>query len=72
MLIISHPIHFGHVLWQEDVTELSEAIEQKEENCRDFSWRNSIRQKNLETRKTILALKEKNRVTDMLNRETSV
>ena len=60
------------MLWQEDVTDLSEAIEQIEENCRDLSERNSIRQKNLETRKNILALKEKNRAADVLNRETSV
>ena len=70
-LVISHPIRFGHVLWQKDVAGLSEAIGQIEENCRDLSERNSIRQKNLETRRSILALQEKNRAADMLNRETS-
>ncbi|MGN0515213.1 MAG: histidine kinase N-terminal 7TM domain-containing protein [Lachnospiraceae bacterium] len=70
-LVISHPIRFGHVLWQEDVTELTEAIAQIEENCRNLSEQNSIRQKNLETRKNIIALQEKNRATDMLNRATA-
>lgn len=70
-LVRSQAIGFGHVLWQEDVTELTEAIDQIEENCRDLAERNSIRQKNLETRKKILALQEKNRVNDLLHRETA-
>lgn len=69
MLVKSQPIGFGHVLWQEDVAELTEVIEQIEENCRDLAERNRIRQENLETRKKILALQEKNRVNDLLHRE---
>lgn len=70
-LIKSKPIRFGHVLWQEDVSELTEAIEQIEENCRDLSERNRIRQENLETKKKILSLQEKNQAADVLNRETA-
>ena len=70
-LVRSQPIGFGHVLWQEDVAELTEAIDQIEENCRDLAERNRIRQKNLETRKKILALQEKNRINDLLHRETA-
>ena len=70
-LIKSKPIRFGHVLWQEDVSELTEAIEQIEENCRDLSERNRLRQENLETKKKILSLQEKNRAADVLNRETA-
>ena len=70
-LIKSKPIRFGHVLWQEDVSELTEAIEQIEENCRDLSERNRIRQENLETNKKILSLQEKNQAADVLNRETA-
>ena len=70
-LIKSKPIRFGHVLWQEDVSELTEAIEQIEENCRDLSERNRLRQENLETKKKILSLQEKNRAADVLNRETT-
>lgn len=70
-LIKSKPIRFGHVLWQEDVSELTEAIEQIEENCRDLSERNRIRQENLETKKKNLSLQEKNRAADVLNRETA-
>ena len=66
MLIRSQPIGFGHVIWQEDVTELTEAIEQIEENCRDLAEHNRIRRKNLETRKKVLALQEKNRVNNLL------
>ena len=71
MLIRSQPIGFGHVLWQVDIAEITEAIEQIEENCRDLAERNRIRQKNLETWKKILALQEKNRVNDLLHRETA-
>ena len=71
MLVRSHPIEFGHVLWQEDVTELTETIEQIEENCRDLAERTRIRQENLETQKKILVLQEKNRVNDLLHRETA-
>lgn len=70
-LIKSKPIRFGHVLWQEDVSELTEAIEQIEENCRDLSERNRLRQENLETKKKILSLQEKNRAADVLNRKTA-
>ena len=70
-LIKSKPIRFGHVLWQEDVSEFTEAIEQIEENCRDLSERNRLRQENLETKKKILSLQEKNRAADVLNRETT-
>lgn len=70
-LIKSKPIRFGHVLWQEDVSEFTEAIEQIEENCRDLSERNRLRQENLETKKKILSLQEKNRAADVLNRETA-
>ena len=70
-LIKSKPIRFGHVLWQEDVSELTEAIEQSEENCRDLSERNRIHRENLETKKKILSLQEKNRAADVLNRETA-
>ena len=71
MLVKSQPIGFGHVLWQEDVAELTDVIEQIKENCRDLAERNRIRQENLETRKKILALQEKNRVNDLLHKETA-
>lgn len=71
MIVKSQPIGFGHVLWQENVAELTEAIEQIEENCRDLVEHNRIRQENLKTRKKILALQEKNRVSDLLHRETA-
>lgn len=71
MIVKSQPIGFGHVLWQENVAELTEAIEQIEENCRDLSERNRIWQENLKTRKKILAIREKNRVSDLLHRETA-
>lgn len=70
-IIRSKPIGFGHVLWQEDVAELTEAIGQIEENCRELAEHNRIRQENLETRKRILTLQEKNRVNDLLHRETA-
>lgn len=70
-LIKSKPIHFGHVLWQEDVSELTEAIEQVEENNQEFAERNRIRRETLDARKKILTLQEKNRANDLLHRETA-
>lgn len=69
--IKSHPIRFGHVLWKEDITELAEAIQQIEENCSEIAERNRIRQENLEMRKKILTLQEKNRVSNLLHWETA-
>ena len=69
-LVRSQPIGFGHVLWQEDVSELTEAIDQIEDNCSELAERNRIRRKNLEMKKRILALQEKNRVNDLLQSET--
>lgn len=70
-LIKSKPIHFGHVLWQEDVSELTEAIEQVEENNQELAESNRIRRENLDARKKILTLQEKNRANDLLHRETA-
>lgn len=70
MLIKSQSIGFGHVLWQVDIAEITEAIEQIEENCRNLTEHNRIQQENLETRKKIVALQEKNRVSNLLHRET--
>lgn len=70
-VVKSKPIRFGHVLWQEDISELSEAIAQIEENCHNLTERSRIRRENLETRKKILALQEKNRATDLLHRKTA-
>lgn len=70
-LVKSQPIRFGHVLWQEDIAALTEAIGQIEENCRELAESNRIRQENLETRRKILALQEKNRANDLLHRETA-
>lgn len=70
-IIKSHPIRCGNVLWQEDITELADAIEQIKENCRDLAERNRIRQKNLETKKKLLSLQEKNRASDLLHIKTA-
>ena len=70
-LVRSQPISFGHALWQVDIAEVTEAIEQIEENCRDLSEQNRIRRENLKTREKLLALQEKNRVSDLLHRETA-
>lgn len=71
ILVKSQPIRFGHALWQVDIAEIMDTIEQIEENCRDLSERNRIRQESLKTREKLLALQEKNRVSDLLHRETA-
>lgn len=70
-LFKSKPIRFGRVLWQEDVAELVEAIEQIEENCQNLAERNRIHRENLETQRKILSLQEKNRAIDLLTNETA-
>ncbi len=71
ILVKSQPIRFGHALWQVDIAEIMDTIEQVEENCRNLAERNRIRQENLKTRKKLLSLQEKNRVSDLLHRETA-
>lgn len=70
-LLRSQPISFGYVLWQTDVAGIAEAIEEIEENNAALAERNRIRQKTIETREKILALQERNRITDLINKETS-
>ncbi len=71
ILVKSQPIRFGHALWQVDIAEIMDTIEQVEENCRNLAERNRIRQENLKTRKKLLSLQEKNRVSDLIHRETA-
>ena len=59
------------MLWQTDVSEIAEAIEQIEENNATLAERNRIRQETIETQKKILALQERNRITDLINKETA-
>lgn len=70
-LLMSKPISFGYMLWQTDVSEIAEAIEQIEENNATLAERNRIRQETIETQKKILALQERNRITDLINKETA-
>lgn len=51
VFIKSHPIRFGHVLWQEDVTEMIEANEEIKENNDNLAKHNLIDRENLETKK---------------------
>lgn len=70
LLLMRKKIRYGQVLWQEDITELMEAIEEIEENNRNLEEQNRIHKKNLEAQKNIMALQEQNRVNDFIHMET--
>ena len=69
-LLKSKPIRYGHVFWRENVSELVEAIEQYEENCRDLEELSRIDREKYEADQTLFSLQEKNRASNLLHQET--
>lgn len=69
-LVKSSPIPGGHVLWKEDITELTATLEELEETGRELSQRNYLEQENYKTKQRIGALREKNRLLDLLQQQT--
>lgn len=68
--IKSNRIPGGHVLWREDITELVTAIEDLNTACEELSEHNRIARENYKTKQRISALREKNRLMDMLQHNT--
>lgn len=70
MLLKTNEIIGGHVAWQEDVTELSDTLEQLEENQQELEDENFLEQEALRTKQEVLRLQEKNRLYDLIGNHT--
>ncbi|MGN0649685.1 MAG: hypothetical protein ACI4KM_04545 [Oscillospiraceae bacterium] len=70
-LVKAESIEGGYVIWQEDITELTAVIERLEENRRELSERNYLAQENYNTKRRLISLREKNRLYDILQRQTA-
>ena len=70
-LVKAGKIEGGYVIWQEDITELTAVIERLEENRRELYERNYLAQETYNTKRRIISLREKNRLFDILQRQTA-
>lgn len=67
-LLRSAPVQGGYVMWQTDITELVENMERLKENRTELAERNYLEQQNYEAERKTNALREKNRLYDLLQR----
>lgn len=70
-LLKGHRIHAGHVVWQEDVTELENALDRLSENYREIAAANTVAHENYITVKRINQLREQNRLYDLVQTQTA-
>ncbi len=70
-LLKSSPIRGGHVVWQEDITDMTALLEKLEENRKTIEESNCIEEENYKTKVKINTLREKNRLYDQLSRKTA-
>ena len=70
-LLKSHRISGGHVLWQEDITEITVLLEQLEENREKIARGNMIEKENYDVSLKINSAREKNRLYGMLQQQTA-
>lgn len=70
-LLRSSKIPGGHVLWQEDITDITAVLEKLEENRKTISESNDVEQENYKTKVKINTVREKNRLYDRLQAQTS-
>ena len=68
-LLRSAPVQGGYVMWQTDITELVENMERLKEKRTELAERNYLEQQNYEVERKINALREKNRLYDLLQRQ---
>lgn len=69
-LLKTNRISGGHVVWQEDVTELADTLEQLEENQRELEDENFLEREALRAKEEVLRLQEKNRLYDLIGTYT--
>lgn len=70
-LLKSSRINGGHVLWQEDITDIAALLEQLEENKETLAESNYLERENYNTKLKINTLREKNRLYDLLQGQTA-
>ena len=71
ILLKSHPIRAGHVIWQEDVSELADIMVRLHENCEEIASANEVERENYLTEKKLNRLREQNRLYDLIQDRTS-
>ena len=69
-LLKSSQINGGHVLWQEDITDIAALLEQLEENRETIAESNNLERENYNTKLKINTVREKNRLYDLLQQQT--
>lgn len=69
-LVKSSEIPGGHVLWKEDITELTAVIEDLEAAGRELEERSLVEQENYRAQHRISSLREKNRLLDLVQQQT--
>lgn len=70
-LLRSSKIGGGHVLWQEDITDITALLERLEENKKTIAESNYLEQENYKTKVKINTVREKNRLYDRLQAQTA-
>lgn len=70
-LLRSSKIGGGHVLWQEDITDITAVLKKLEENRKTISESNDVEQENYKTKVKINTVREKNRLYDRLQAQTA-
>lgn len=70
-LLRSSKIPGGHVLWQEDITDITALLERLEENKKTIAESNYLEQENYKTKVKINTVREKNRLYDRLQAQTA-
>lgn len=70
-LLKSSPISGGHVLWQEDISDITALLEKMEENRKTIEDSNCLEEENYKTKVKINTLREKNRLYDRLQKQTA-
>ena len=70
-LLKSSKIPGGHVLWQEDITDISAVLQKLEENRKTIAESNDVEQENYKTKVKINTVREKNRLYDRLQAQTA-
>ena len=70
-LLKSSKIPGGHVLWQEDITDITAVLQKLEENRKTILESNDVEQENYKTKVKINTVREKNRLYDRLQAQTA-
>jgi len=68
-LLKSHRISGGHVLWQEDITEITALLEQLEANKEKLAQGNAVEKENYDIKLKINSAREKNRLYGLLQQQ---